>query len=78
MTEKHLRHFDMLISQDVLFAIQGFLMLFGFWIAMKVIRYRAVKLLPNAGWRLFPLFAFIVGVNGFHLWLMMQPMVMRM
>ncbi len=78
MMEKHQRHFDMLISQDVLFAIQGFLMLFGFWIAMKVIRYRAINLLPNAGWRLFPLVAFIVGINSFHLWLMMQPMVMRM
>ena len=78
MMEKHERHFDMLISQDVLFLLQGSLMLFGFWIAVKVLRYRALSLLPDAGWRLFPMYFFIITINGFHLWLMIQPMVMRM
>ncbi len=78
MMEKHERHFDMLISQDALFAIQGLLMLFGFWIAVKVLRYRAKHFLPDAGWRLFPMYLFIAVINSFHLWLMMQPMVMRM
>jgi hypothetical protein len=78
MMEKHQRHLDMLISQDTLFAIQGLLMLFGFWIAVKVLRYRGNSLLPNATWRLFPMYFFIIGINSFHLWLMMQPMVMRM
>ena len=78
MMEKHARHFDMLISQDTLFAIQGLLMIFGFWIAVKVLRYRAQYFLPDAGWRLFPMYFFIAGINSFHLWLMMQPMIMRM
>ncbi len=78
MMEKHERHFDMLISQDALFIVQGLLMLFGFWIAVKVLRYRAIHFLPNAGWRLFPLYFFIMTINGFHVWLMMQPMIMRM
>lgn len=78
MMEKHERHFEMFISQDTLFAIQGLLMLFGFWIAVKVLRYRAQYFLPDAGWRLFPMYLFIAGINSFHLWLMMQPMVMRM
>jgi len=78
MAEKHQRHFDMLISQDSLFAIQGLLMMFGFWLAIKVLRHRGQRLLPDAGWRMLPMLAFIFIVNGFHLWLLMQPMVMRM
>ncbi len=78
MAEKHQRHFDMLISQDLLFAIQGLLMMFGFWIAIKVLRYRGQRLLPSSGWRMLPVLLFIILVNAFHLWLLMQPMVMRM
>jgi len=78
MMEKHERHFDMLISQDALFVVQGLLMLFGFWIAVKVLRYRARHFLPDAGWCLLPLYLFIMTINGFHVWLMMQPMIMRM
>lgn len=77
MMEKHERHFDMLISQDALFIVQGLLMLFGFWIAVKVLRYRVRSLLTDTGWRLLPLYFFIMTINGFHLWLMMQPMIMR-
>ncbi len=78
MAEKHQRHFDMLISQDALFVIQGLLMMFGFWLAIKVLRHRGQRLLPQAGWRMLPVLIFIIAVNGFHLWLLMQPMVMRM
>ncbi len=78
MAEKHQRHFHMLISQDALFAIQGLLMMFGFWLAIKVLRHRGQAILPQAGWRLWPMLLFIIMVNGFHLWLLMQPMVMRM
>jgi len=78
MAEKHQRHFDMLVSQDTLFAMQGLLMMFGFWLAVKVLRYRGRSLLPQAGWRMFPVLIFIIMVNSFHLWLLMQPMVMRM
>ncbi|VAX09493.1 Nitrogen assimilation regulatory protein [hydrothermal vent metagenome] len=78
MAEKHQRHFEMIISQDSLFAIQGLLMMFGFWLAIKVLRHRGQRLLPNAGWRMLPMLVFIFTINGFHLWLLMQPMVMRM
>ncbi|VAX12017.1 Nitrogen assimilation regulatory protein [hydrothermal vent metagenome] len=78
MAEKHQRHFDMLMSQDLLFTLQGLLMMFGFWIAIKVLRHRGQRLLPSAGWRLLPVLIFIIVINGFHLWLLMQPMIMRM
>jgi polyferredoxin len=78
MMEKHQRHFDMLISQDILFTLQALLMLSGFWLAIKVLRYRARDIFSYSRWCLFPMVIFIITINGFHLWLMMQPMVMRM
>jgi len=85
-----LKEYNMLISQDVLFAMQAFLMMFGFWIAIKVLHHRGEKLLsesisgsisgsiPGAGWKLSPVLAFIIGINGFHIWMLTQPMIMRM
>jgi polyferredoxin len=78
MMEKHSRHMEMLISQDMLFALQAGLMVFGFWISLKVIQYRGLSVLNSSGWRLSPMIAFAVLVTGFHLWLLSQPMVMRM
>ncbi len=83
MMEKHARHFDMLISQDTLFAIQAGLMVFGFWIAVQIVRHRGRALLAAEGhrsgsWRLLPMLGFVVLITGFHLWLLSQPMIMRM
>ncbi len=78
MMEKHHRHMDLLISQDLLFALQAGLMVFGFWISLKVIQYRGNRLISAVGWRLFPMVIFVIGITGFHLWLLMQPMVMRL
>jgi len=80
--EKHARHFDMLISQDTLFAVQAGLMVFGFWIAVQIVRHRGRALLAagghSGGWRLAPMLGFVVLITGFHLWLLSQPMIMRM
>ncbi len=82
MMEKHARSMHMWLSQDTLFALQALLMLLGFWIAVQVIRYRGGALLePGSRWsrlRLLPLLGFAIGITGFHLWLLMQPMIMRM
>lgn len=82
MAEKHARHLDLLIPENVLFALQAILLAFGFWIAVKVIIYRGSKLLSNARvtaiWQLAPVFLFAILITGFNLWLLMQPMVMRM
>ncbi len=82
MMEKHERHITMWMSQDVLFAIQAGLMIFGFWIAIQVIRHRGAAVLVNddrlAGAKLLPMLVFATGITGFHLWLLMQPMIMRM
>ena len=82
MAEKHARHFDMLISQQTLFALQAGLMVFGFWIAVQIVRHRGRSLLTDGGqkgsWRLAPMLGFVVLMTGFHLWLLSQPMIMRM
>jgi hypothetical protein len=78
MMEKHMRHMEMLIPQDVLFALQAGLMVFGFWISLKVIQHRGHSVIKSTGWRLSPMIGFAVVVTGFHLWLLMQPMTMRM
>ncbi|NOX08175.1 MAG: 4Fe-4S binding protein [Gammaproteobacteria bacterium] len=66
------------IPEEALFAMQGLLMMFGFWVAVKVLRYRIKSFVSEAGFRLTPILVFIISVNGFHLWLLMQPMIMRM
>jgi hypothetical protein len=72
---------EMIISQDTLFALQAGLIVFGFWIAVQIVRHRGRTLLPNSGqsiWRLWPMLTFITGMTGLHVWLLMQPMIMRM
>jgi len=78
VSEAILKEYNMLLSQDVLFVIQALLMMFGFWIAIKVLRHRGHGLLPDAGWKLFPVLLFMLAINGFHTWMLTQPMVMRM
>lgn len=82
MMEKHERHFDMLISQDVLFALQSGLMILGFVIAVQIIRQRGQAMLATAEsqsiWRVAPILLFAVVITAVHLWLLMQPMTMRM
>jgi len=78
MMEKHIRHTSLLMSQDLLFALQAGLVVFGFWISLRVIQQRGNSLVNRAGWRLFPMILFVSAVSVYHLWLLMQPMIMRM
>jgi uncharacterized membrane protein (DUF106 family) len=80
--EKHMRHSEMLMSQTSLFVLQSVLMLAGFVIAIKIIRYRSRAISNNkantSGIHMLPMILFATGMTVAHLWLMMQPMVMRM
>ena len=78
MIEKHTRHMEMLIPQDLLFALQAGLMVFGFWIALKIIQHRGNKLLQISNWQLSPMIIFISVITVFHIFLLSQPMIMRM
>jgi len=54
------------------------LMVFGFWIGLKIIQHRGNKLLQIANWQLSPMIVFISVITVFHIFLLSQPMVMRM
>ena len=56
-------------------------MVFGFWIALKVLHHRGLALLPQgtpAAAGLAPMVLLAAGFTGLHLWLLMQPMIMRL
>ncbi len=82
MAEKHMRHMDIMISQGMLFTLQALLLVFGFWIAIKVILHRGRSVMSKSGecknWQLGPMFLFAISITAFDLWLLMQPMTMRM
>ncbi|MCP5072663.1 MAG: 4Fe-4S binding protein [Rhodobacteraceae bacterium] len=85
LTERHLRMLELPVAPAALAAIQALLMVFGFIIAVLVIRHRGAGLIAGepAGqakrlWALTPACCFAVLVTAYHLWLLMQPMVMRM
>lgn len=82
MMEKHVKFTQTLLSPEILFFLQTSLLIFGFLIATIVIRQRGRELLTanghSATWRLTPLFLFAIGATAYHLWLLMEPMVMRM
>lgn len=79
MAEIHARHANILIPEWLLFGIQGGLMMFGFWVAVQVIRYRGHSALnTHRAFSLIPLILFAVIITVFHLWVLMQPMMMRM
>lgn len=81
-SEMHLRHLQPLVHQDVLFAAQAGLLLFGFWMAVRILRHRMSRI-SGPGYAaavrtMLPMLAFIALVSLFNLWLLMQPMIMRM
>lgn len=85
MADKHQRHLDMLVTQDALFTLQSLLLIFGFWIAVRIIQTRVrqafsdknmVRYSERIAFWIAACFALVV--NGFHLWLLTQPMTMRM
>ena len=81
LMERHARHLALLIPENLLFALQAGLLIFGFWIALQVLRHRGCELFATgrglAGKRLLPMLLFIVGFTAFNLWLMMEPMAVR-
>ncbi len=79
--EMHMRHLQPLIHQDILFALQAGLLVFGFWMALRILRQRMLRLLGQdtfSNIHLLPMLGFISSVTLFNLWLLMQPMIMRM
>lgn len=88
--ERHLRYFDSPTPDPVLAAVQAGLIAWGFWIAVKILRHRGHRLFGGqfggqfggggapARLRLLPMFVFVAGMTGYHVWLLTRDMVMRM
>jgi polyferredoxin len=68
---------DPLFSSLVLHFSQSLLMLFGYWLAMLVLRHRASHLLPDVRRQGWSLLMFSLIIVGLQLWMLSQPMTMR-
>lgn len=79
--ERHLRHLQPLLNQEVLSALQAGLLLAGFWLALRLLRQRVTMYtgVPTRqrNWQLWPMQGVIASIASFNLWLLMQPMIMR-
>ena len=80
--EIHMRHLSPMISQELLYALQAGLMVLGFWFAVRILQQRltnlnldriSIRLSVNTG-----MLSLISLVTLFNLWLLIQPMMMRM
>lgn len=81
MHELHMRHMNPLVADNIVFAAQGLLVIFGFWLALRIARQRFSQVgeVTKTNITAFiPLVLFISAISLIDLWLLMQPMVMRM
>lgn len=75
--ERHAHDAAIPFPEPLLFAFQAGLMVWGFWVAAKILRHRGRELsLTGAG--ILPLSVFAAGMTLFNTWLLTQPMMMRM
>jgi len=77
-SESMMKAHEMLISQDSLFVVQSLLMAFGFFVSIKILRHRTHSLFQLCGYKYLPMLVFIFTIHSFNLWMLMQPMVMRL
>ncbi len=81
VNERHLQMLEMTITPFALAAIQAVLLVLGFIFSVLVVRRRGKQLVPEGSRTLVtlsPMFGFAILMTAFHLWLLMQPMNMRM
>jgi polyferredoxin len=78
MHELHLRHMNPLVADDIVFALQGLLLFFGFWLALRIARKRFQQVTTSNNIAFMPMLVFISVISLVDLWLLMQPMIMRM
>jgi len=80
--ERHILMMEAPIADWWIFLGQSLLMVFGYWVAIKIVRYRARGAMQGGGdltgVQLLPAFFFVVAVTVFNLWLLGQNMVMRL
>ena len=80
MAEMHSRHMNPLLPDDITFAVQAMLVVVGFYWSLRILQRRiGLAAGMQVSWRHFsPLVVLIVLTSLLSLWLMMQPMTVRM
>ena len=80
MSELHFRHLHPMLPDMLTFGLQAGLLILGFWWAIRLLLPRMQMIDSTLSYRYvaIPATLFIVFICLFNLWLLMQPMVMRM
>lgn len=78
MAEEHQRAMDTLVSTDAIAAMQVGLVIFGFWLSMRVVKHRGFQMFAATRVQLLPMIAFCVLITAVSVWLLSQPMFVRM
>ena len=66
------------IPEAMLFGLQSGLIVLGLWLGMRILRQRAITVGLDHGLARLPVMGFLLGISGLNLWLLTQPMIMRM
>ena len=84
MHEIHMRHMNPILGNDIIFSLQAMLVLFGFWLSLRIARQRLFTVMNSNESSVgsfivyIPILLLITGISLTNLWLLMQPMIMRM
>lgn len=76
LAERHLR-MTLPVPEQALFALQAGLIVLGLWLGLRILRRRADDRGPPLGAARLPTIGFLLAVSGLNLWLLTQPMIMR-
>lgn len=77
LAERHAQ-MNLPIPEALLFSLQAGLIVLGLWLGMRILRQRAITLGLATGLTRLPIMGFLLGISGLNLWLLTQPMIMRM
>ena len=77
VAERHFRMINLAMPPELLFSLQAALLVAGFLVAILIIKRRSLEATGVAPLGVFPLQIFAVIMTGWHLWMLMQPMIMR-
>jgi len=84
INEIHMRHMNPVLDNEIVFALQATLVIFGFWLALRIARQRLTDVVAAGKSNTLiivsftPILMLIIGFSLVNLWLLMQPMIMRM
>lgn len=82
--ELHMRHMNPIVDNEIVYALQATLVLFGFWLSLRIAGQRLGSMQDQKASGMqravafMPILVIITCFSLTNLWLLMQPMIMRM